>query len=143
MFNKYLYILSATALLALNTGCTLFDSSAQLGADHGMAPSSRGPTPEWYAKHYNRPRGIGEAIRMDRLALWDNPTGSYVYTIRGLITARYHPWQHTLKIKDETQVKEGTADCHWSADGALNANNTPASCSHLLNELAQELNVLE
>lgn len=138
--------ISATIISAsLLIGCA---SNNSMSVKHGMAPSSTGPTPEWYAQEYGLPRGVGEALRRDNLALWDNETGTYTYTIRGEIYAQFHPWEHFLKVKPDNLDKRFSQECQWSRGGLLN-NTLPdevnpdvaARCNKLIHQLAQEFDL--
>lgn len=126
-------------------GCA---TEPKLTATHGMAPSSTGPQPDWFVQEFGLPRGVGEALRRDRLALWDNEAGTFTYTIRGEVYAEFHPWEHFLKIKPETDNNTFSKECQWSAEGLLN-NTHPNEirpevaehCNKLIHELAQEFNL--
>jgi len=133
--------------VSLLSGCAV--QTQKSGVEHGMAPSSTGPTPDWYVQEYGLPRGVGEALRRDRLALWDQENGTYTYTVRGKIHAQFHPWEHFLKIKPDNSLKNVARECQWSATGLLN-NTLPdevnpkvsTHCNALINQLALELEVI-
>ncbi len=139
-----------TTLLLL-TGCSalqqsLFSSPEKDGkVSHGMAPSSTGPSPEWYAEYYNPARGVGEALSKSHQAMWDNNARGYTYYIGGEIFARYHPWQHGLTIRTDNENGRNLR-CHWSGEGKLKANgprpkglNSKEACTQLLNTLQTHL----
>ena len=115
---------------------------------HGMAPSSTGPKPDWFVQEYGLPRGVGEALRRDNLALWDHENGTFTYTIRGEVYAQFHPWEHFLTIRPETEERTFVRECQWSKEGLLN-NTHPndirpeiaEQCSKLINQLAQEFDL--
>ena len=137
-----LCIISSAFILG---GCV---KQSSLEVQHGMAPSTTGPKPDWFVQEYGLPRGVGEALRRDRLALWDNETGTFTYTIRGEVYAQFHPWEHFLKIKPDTAQNTFAKECQWSAEGLLN-NTHPneikpevaEQCSMLIKQLAQEFNL--
>ncbi len=138
-----------SASLGLLSGCAS-QLNAPDGVQHGMAPSSTGPTPEWYAQKFGLARGVGEALRRDKLALWNQEQGTYTYTIRGQLYAQFHPWEHYLKIRPDNDNSQNNVvkECQWSAKGLLN-NTLPeeinpevaAFCNALIEQLALELNL--
>lgn len=113
---------------------------------NGMPPSSQGPRPEWYAQRFNRPRGIGEALKQNRRALWDRDDGSFAYYIGGELFAQFHPWEHYLRIRTD-HIEEANLTCLWTEDGSLSLNldsgSAPAeasdTCNHLLDTLARHV----
>jgi hypothetical protein len=145
-----IHMLSSRSLTGLIISATLLSgcASSPQGVQHGMAPSSTGPKPDWYVQEYGLPRGVGEALRRDRLSLWDQKTGTYTYTVRGQIYAQFHPWEHFLKIRPDNG-KTFANECQWSAEGVLNNTraeeikpNVAERCGALINQLAQELDVV-
>ena len=139
-----------TAAFAVISGCAHTDkpaeqsepASASNGFTHGMPPSSEGPSATWYERRYNRPRGIGEAIKEDRRSLWDRDSGTFVYYVGGELYAQYHPWEHYLQIRADNKGASNLS-CHWAADAALtmNADGMPIpadaeeTCKQLLDKL--------
>jgi hypothetical protein len=110
---------------------------------NGMPPSSDGPPPSWYAQRFNRPRGLGEAIRQNRRALWERGPGTFAYYVGGRFFAQYQPWEHYLQIRSDDKGA-GNVSCHWDANGALSVGEegggaapagAQARCKQLLDEL--------
>ncbi len=110
---------------------------------NGFPPSSEGPPPAWYAKRFNLPRGLGEAIKRNHRALWERGPGTFAYYVGGRFFAQYQPWEHYLEIR--TEHKDATnINCHWDPNGALTIAKVgggvaPAgsekTCSQLLDAL--------
>jgi hypothetical protein len=113
---------------------------------NGMPPSSNGPSPAWYAKRFGAVRGVGEAIVQNRDSLWDRDHGTFAYYIGGVLSAQYHPWEHYLQIRTDTN-EENHISCRWTGDGALTvtadnkstAGNAEATCKQLLNTLEKHI----
>ena len=111
---------------------------------NGMAPSSDGPPPSWYAQRFNLPRGLGEAIKQDRRALWERDASTFALDVGGMFFAQYQPWEHYLEIRTDNKG-EVNVSCHWDAKGTLTllsadgdpapAADSTATCKHLLDEL--------
>ncbi len=137
--GQKIVILSALCWL---TGCSVFQPTVPSNTvAHGMAPSSTGPSPEWYATYYNPARGAGEALRQNHQAMWDNKARGYTYYVGGEIFASYHPWQHRLTIRTDNDNGRNLR-CHWSKQGQLKANgprpkglSSQEACIQLLNTL--------
>jgi len=114
---------------------------------NGMPPSSEGPPPSWYAQRFNRPRGLGEAIRQYREAVWERGPGTFAYYVGGRFFAQYQPWQHYLQIRTDNKDAVNVS-CHWDAAGALTITEvgggtapagSDATCNKLLDELQQRV----
>jgi hypothetical protein len=114
---------------------------------NGMAPSSEGPPPSWYAQRFNRPRGLGEAIRQSSRARWERDPGTFSYYVGGRFLAQYEPWEHYLEIRTDNNGV-GNVSCHWDANGALTIKEAdggaapagaPAICKQLLDELEKHV----
>jgi len=113
---------------------------------NGMAPSSEGPPPSWYAQRFNRPRGLGEAIKQERRALWDSDPSTFALNVGGLFFAQYQPWEHYLEIRSDKKDAVNVS-CHWDPNGSLTiltadgnpapAADTTETCNQLLDELEQ------
>jgi len=110
---------------------------------NGMPPSSNGPPPSWYAQRFNLPRGLGEAIRQYREAVWERGSGTFAYYVGGKFFAQYQPWEHYLQIRTDNEGAVNVS-CHWDANGALTMTavgggaapaGSDATCKHLLDEL--------
>lgn len=114
---------------------------------NGMPPSSDGPPPSWYAQRFNRPRGLGEAIRQNRRALWERDPGTFAYFVGGRFFAQYQPWEHYLQIRTDRKG-EANVSCHWDAGGALTISQvgggaapggSETTCNELLDELEKRV----
>lgn len=111
-----------------------------------MPPSSEGPSPAWYAKRFNRTRGIGEAVKQHRLSLWDRDSETFVYYIGDMLYAQYHPWEPYLQIRTDNKEENDTI-CRWAEDGTLTTTteNGPASadaekpCKQILDDLEKHV----
>lgn len=151
--NKIRNLLVIISTLLLLAGCSglqqfipLPGSSENVNkVSHGMAPSSTGPSPEWYAEYYYPARGVGEALTKNHQAMWDNNARGYTYYIGGELFARYHPWQHGLTIRTDNENGRNLR-CHWSGKGKLKTNgprpeglNSTEACTQLLNTLQSHL----
>ena len=147
-----LHIAVMISAMAMVTGCS---STATHWSDakqppsgyvfsNGMAPSSKGPPPIWYARRFNLPRGLGEAIRQYRESVWERGPGTFAYFVGGKFYAQYQPWQHYLQIRSDIEGQVNVS-CHWDAKGTLTmlaadgdpapTADTTAICKHLLDEL--------
>lgn len=110
---------------------------------NGMPPSSDGPPPSWYAQRFNLPRGLGEAIRQYREAVWERGSGTFAYYVGGKFFAQYQPWEHYLQIRTDNKGAVNVS-CRWDANGALTMTavgggaapaGSDATCKHLLDEV--------
>jgi hypothetical protein len=110
---------------------------------NGMPPSSEGPPPAWYAQRFNRPRGLGEAIKRNRRALWERGPGTFAYYVGGRFFAQYQPWKHYLQIRTDAKG-QGNLSCHWDVKGTLTVTevaggaapaDSEATCNQLLDDL--------
>ena len=114
---------------------------------NGMAPSSNGPPPSWYARHFNRERGLGEAIKQNRRALWERKSGTFAYYRGGRFFAQYHPWKHYLQIRTD-EKGDHNISCHWDSNAVLTMSEvgggkppagSQATCKKLLDELEKDV----
>lgn len=141
-------MLSAMTALAgcSNTGMKWSDAHSPPPGytfSNGMAPSSEGPPPSWYAQRFNRPRGLGEAITQDRHAVWERDKGTFALYVGGMFFAQFQPWEHYLQIRTDGKDSDNII-CHWDPKGVLTMSEeaggtVPAgsetTCKHLLDEL--------